>query len=233
MNARILALDTATEACSVALLDGERCEARYEEIGRGHAERILPMVREVLAAGDCELKDVDAIAVGRGPGAFTGVRIAISIAQGLAFGADKPVVLVSDLAAVAQRAVNEAGAGRVIAALDARMGEVYWGLYARGARGLVELMEQEHVSSPDRVALPADGSWQGAGSGWQLEELRNRSAGGTAAQALHPRLLPRAREIADLGRAAFERGESVPPHQALPVYLRDDVAVPLSQRSKK
>ena len=231
---RILALDTATEACSVALLDGERCEARYEEIGRGHAERILPMVREVLAAGDCELKDVDAIAVGRGPGAFTGVRIAISIAQGLAFGTDKPVVLVSDLAAVAQRAVNEAGAGRVVAAFDARMGEVYWALYARGARGLVELIEQEHVSSPGRVALPEDGSWQGAGSGWDVEGLRNRAlAGGTAAQALHPRLLPRAREIADLGRAAFERGEAVPPQRALPVYLRDNVAVPLSQRSKK
>ncbi len=231
---RILALDTATEACSVALLDGERCESRYEEIGRGHAERILPMVQEVLAAAGVALRDVDAIAVGRGPGAFTGVRIAISVAQGLAFGADKPVVLISDLAAVAQRAVNEAGAQQVVAALDARMGEVYWGIYERGPRGLVELTGQEHVGSPDRVALPADASWHGAGSGWQLEALRNRAFdGGTVAQRLLPQLFPRAQEIAGHGRAAFERGEAVPAQQALPVYLRDDVAVPLSQRGKR
>ncbi len=121
---RILALDTATEACSAALLlHGEVLE-RYEVLGRGHAERLLPMVQEVLAEGGVALAALDAVAFGRGPGAFTGLRIAAGVTQGLAFGAGLPVVPVSDLAALAARAAVHHGRRHVLACLDARMGQV-------------------------------------------------------------------------------------------------------------
>ena len=121
---RLLAIDTATQACSVALLDGETLITRYEEPGRGHAELILPMVDEVLKEGSLQLKALDCIAVGRGPGAFTGVRIAISVAQGLAFGAGLKIVPVSDLAALAQRVARTPDARTVVVCMDARRGEV-------------------------------------------------------------------------------------------------------------
>ena len=122
---KLLALDTATEACSAAVLaDGEVLE-RYELAPRRHAALILPMIESVLAEAGLEISQLDAIAVGRGPGAFTGVRIAIGIAQGIAFAADLPVALVSTLAALALGTARDTGATRIAAALDARMGEIY------------------------------------------------------------------------------------------------------------
>lgn len=230
---RILALDTATEACSVALLDGTDCITRYEEPGRGHAERILPMVGAVLAEACVKLADVDGIAVGRGPGAFTGVRIAISIAQGLAFGAGKLVAPISDLAALAQRAIDAQGATRVLACLDARMEEIYWGCFERDARGLAVAAGEERVSTAGDVQFPAGTDWQGVGSGWRVPMLVDRArAAGIAATHLYPALLPRAAEIAHLGAAVFQAGDAVAPEQALPVYLRDRVATPMSQKSR-
>ena len=230
---RILALDTATEACSVALLEGERCESRYEEIGRGHAERILPMVQEVLTAAGVALKDVDAIAVGRGPGAFTGVRIGVSVAQGLAFGAGKRVVPVSNLAALAARVMQEQGAATVLACLDARMQEVYWGVYERDS-ALVRLSGEEHVGPARTVRLPAGDDWHGAGSGWTLPELQRHALaqGAPLEGRVHPALWPRAQEIAQLAVPLFAGGHAVPPECALPVYLRDRVAHPMSQKSR-
>lgn len=230
---RLLAFDTATEACSATLIDGERCISRYEEPGRGHAERILPMIDEVLREAGIELADVDGIAVGRGPGAFTGVRIAISVAQGLAFGADKQVALVSDLAALAQRAVDEHGAPLVLASIDARMGEVYWACYERGADGLVSLAGEEHVSPASDVRFPPGAEWHGAGSGWAAEGLQRRAQSmGQASERLHGKAFPRAQEIARLAVAMFARGDLVSAEQALPVYLRDQVAVPMSHKSR-
>jgi tRNA threonylcarbamoyladenosine biosynthesis protein TsaB len=219
---KILALDTATEACSAAVLHGDTIALRYDEPRRGHSELILPMVDAVLAESRLALRDLDAIAVGRGPGAFTGVRIAVGVAQGLAFGAGKLVVPVSDLAALAQRAVFDRDARNVIACIDARMEEVYWSSFGVDSRQLVVPMSEERVGPPAEVIPPASGEWWGAGTGWALDAL----SGKLAASRTVAHLLPRAREIALLARRDFEAGKAVPPDQALPVYLRDQVARP-------
>lgn len=229
----ILALDTATEACSATLSDGARRVSRYEEPKRGHAERILPMIDEVLREAGVKLADVDGIAVGRGPGAFTGVRIAISVAQGLAFGASKRVALVSDLAALAQRTADEHEAPMVLASIDARMEEVYWAWYERGPDGLVALVGEEHVSAAADVRFPAGADWHGAGSGWAVEALQRRAQSmGAGSTRLHAALFPRAQEVARLAAPIFEGGHAVSPEEALPVYLRDQVAVPMSHKSR-
>jgi tRNA threonylcarbamoyladenosine biosynthesis protein TsaB len=150
---RVLALDTATEACSVALLDGEEIIGRYEELGKTHAQQILSMVDAVLAEAQCSLSMLDGLAASIGPGAFTGVRISVAVAQGLAFGADLRVVAVSTLEALALQAL-QSGAGHALSCLDARMGEVYWGCFAADpTRGLVE-RSVPRVGAPETVSLP-------------------------------------------------------------------------------
>jgi len=157
---KILALETATEACSAALnIDGEIRE-RFEIAPRGHSELILPMLESLLAEADIPLGQVDALAFGRGPGAFTGVRIGVGVAQGVAFGAELPVLPVSTLAALAQAT----DAGQVLAALDARMDEVYWGRYRRDERGLMRLQGEECVAAPEATPLAQGEDWLGAGS---------------------------------------------------------------------
>ena len=221
---KILALDTATEACSAALLvDGAVCE-RYEVLGRGHAERLLPMVREVLAEGGLALGAIDAIAFGRGPGGFTGLRIAAGVTQGLAYGAGLPVVPVSDLAALAARAAALHSVRLVLACLDARMAEVYWAPYDCANPAAPQALAGECVADPATVSLPAGTAhWFGAGPGFAGyptlgPRLGARLAGCDAA------LLPHAREIAQIGAAACAAGLALPAEQALPVYLRDQVA---------
>jgi tRNA threonylcarbamoyladenosine biosynthesis protein TsaB len=225
---RILALDTATEACSVALLADGRTVTRELETERGHAERILPMIDEVLTAGGVSLAQLDAIAFGRGPGAFTGVRLAASVAQGLAFGAGLPVVPISDLAAVAQRVLEaDAQTQRVLVCNDARMHEVYWACFERDACDLATRVGEERVSTPGDVTPPAgwrDAMVVGAGRGFRAyPDLRTRLAARLA--AVHD-LLPRAAEIVRLAAAQVTAGRVVRPEEALPVYLRDNVATP-------
>jgi tRNA threonylcarbamoyladenosine biosynthesis protein TsaB len=221
---QILALDTATESCSVALLSGEGLITREEEPGRGHAQIILPMIDAVLAEAGRRLTDLTAIAFGRGPGGFTGVRLAASVTQGLAFGAGLPVVPVSDLAALAQRALDaDPSAMRVLVVNDARMREVYWGCFTR-QEGLACHEGAEHVGAPGTVSLPPAWAGQavtGVGRGLAL----HLGTGPRSALAqIQDRWLPRAREIAWLARAAVARGEVVAPEEAIPVYLRDQVA---------
>ena len=221
---KILALDTATEACSVALGVGDRVFERYLELDRGHAECLLPMIDELLAEAGCELASLDAIAFGRGPGAFTGVRLAASVAQGLAFGAGIGVVPVSDLAAVAQQAAElQPEASRVLVVNDARMREVYWAEFR--VDGLVALQGTEHVGAAASVpVLPEGGGhWAAAGRGLAAyPELAERCREQGA--SLHTRLLPRAREILKLARPAVAAGQALPAELALPVYVRDRVA---------
>jgi tRNA threonylcarbamoyladenosine biosynthesis protein TsaB len=162
---KILALDTATEACSVALGIGDRTLERYVELDRGHAEQILPMIDAVLSEAGLALSQLDALAFGRGPGGFTGVRLAASVAQGLAFGADLGVVPVSDLAAVAQRATQlEPHARHVLVVNDARMREVYWAAYE--VQPELQQVGEERVDAPADVGVPAPGApWVAAGRG--------------------------------------------------------------------
>jgi len=235
---KLLAIDTATEALSVALLHDGEIDGRFEVIGRGHAERVLPMIDELLAGAGWRLDTLDAIAFGRGPGAFTGVRIAVSVAQGLAFGANLPVVPVSDLAALGARALAQARADGVacdaaLACLDARMGEVYEGLARARPDGGVELLS-ERLARPEHVSLdvltPRETA-VGAGHGLAAYPSIGASLGRRLA-ASYAALLPRAQEIARLAAIEYAAGRIVDAEAAQPVYLRDNVAAQ-STRSPK
>jgi tRNA threonylcarbamoyladenosine biosynthesis protein TsaB len=173
---RILAIDTSGEACSAALLTEKGLQQRLALEPRRHADLILGMVAALMEEADLRLRDLDALAFGRGPGSFTGVRIATAVVQGLAFGGDVPVVPVSTLAGLAQGQHRRQGARQCLAALDARMGELYWGRYVQDGQGLMRLVGEEAVTTPAFADLPEEAGWQGAGSGWETygDLLRQR-----------------------------------------------------------
>ncbi len=221
---KLLAIDTAAEACSAALfLDGE-VRSRFLHAPRRHGELILSLMEELLAEAGLRLTELDALAFGRGPGAFTGIRIATGVIQGAAFGADLPVVAVSNLVALAQRHFREGGHRRILAAFDARMGEVYWGAFQVDGGGLARGLGPEQVTAPERVAVPEGEGWHGVGSGWGTHGAVLAERVGQALSSLTPDLVCHAHEVAVLGAALFAEGEGVSAERALPVYLRDQVA---------
>ena len=225
---RLLAIDTSNGACSCALwLDGD-CRQRYEVAPRGHGLLLLPMVESLLEEAGIALAELDALVLGRGPGSFTGLRIATGMVQGLAFAVDRPVVPVSSLAALAQGSYGADGeaASRVLTAFDARMGEVYWGAYQRDVDGRVTLLGDEAVCAPERVELPADSDWVGVGEGWQVHHDVLSAAvvvGGGRVTVMQQPLYPEARHLVELGVVAWRNGVAVPAEQAAPVYLRNKV----------
>lgn len=221
---RILAIETATEACSVALLLEDEVQERFEIAPRQHAALLLPFVESLLAAAGLGLNRLDAIAFGCGPGSFTGLRIAAGMTQGLAFGADLPVVPVSTLAALAQGTVTQHGVQAVLAALDARMKEVYWGAFRCDTRGLVEPLGGEAVCAPQRVRVPTPDHWVGAGSGWDsyADVLATQCC--IASADIYWNLNPHAADVARLAVDVFRQGRAVSAQQAIPVYLRNNVA---------
>lgn len=222
---RILAIDTATEACSVALWNDGTTFAHFELCPREHTQRILPLVRAALADAEVTLTDLDALAFGRGPGSFTGVRIGIGIAQGLALGAELPMIGVSTLATMAQGAWRKTGATRVLAAIDARMGEVYWAEYQRDADGVWHGEETEAVLKPEAVSdrlQQLDGSWAMVGTGWGAwPELAAKSPLTLTDGEM---LLPTAEDMLPIARQLFAAQKWVAVEQAEPVYLRNEVA---------
>ena len=220
----ILAIETASDACSCALRAGESTLERHLVAPRRHAELVLSMVEELLEEAGLALAELDALAFGRGPGSFTGLRIAAGVTQGLAYGADLPVVPVSSLGALAQGAFREDGHGRVLAAFDARIGEVYWGVYEDDGEGSMVARTEDLVAAPATVPVPADGPWFGAGEGWLAygEALIDRLGGRCTGS--DPDRLPRALDVATLAVRAHERGESVSAEHAVPVYVRNTVA---------
>jgi len=223
---KLLAIETATEACSAALyIDGE-IGLRYEVKPRGHSELLLGMMDALLAEADLKPAQLDAMAFGRGPGSFTGVRIATGVVQGAAFGAELPVVPVSTLAALAQRAFRERGERRLLPAYDARMQELYWAAYQVDEQGLVQPVQSERVARVEQIPQPEGAGWYGVGSGWAAygDVLLDR-LGSAVVTGSDPDLLCSAFDVALLGVAGFERGEAVMPEAALPIYLRDNVAV--------
>jgi tRNA threonylcarbamoyladenosine biosynthesis protein TsaB len=222
---KLLALDTSTECCSAALLLGSG-ELRLRSVltERGHAELILPMIDALLVEAGVRLADLDGLAFGRGPGAFTGLRVAAGVAQGLAFGAGLKVVPVSSLAAVAEQLPSDASGG-ILVCNDARMGEIYWATYRREA-GRAEPVEftPEAVSPPERVAF-VDGVRHLAGNApGRYQRLLERAL--AAGVQVHDGLYPRADAVARLGAVALAAGRGVDAAEALPIYVRDDVARP-------
>ncbi|PSU86003.1 tRNA (adenosine(37)-N6)-threonylcarbamoyltransferase complex dimerization subunit type 1 TsaB [Photobacterium phosphoreum] len=224
MSTKILAVDTATENCSVALMIGDDVISRCEYAPREHTTKILPMIDAVLADAGIKLKQLDALAYGRGPGSFTGVRIGIGIAQGLAFGANLPMIGVSTLAAMAQGSFRLHQAEHVLTAIDARMGELYWAQYQRKTDGDWLLLGNEQVIAPDVLLanVQADqNTWLTAGTGWEaypelLSQLPFKAQLGNV-------LYPDSQDMVHLAKYAFARGEIVTAEAASPVYLRDTV----------
>ncbi|MFM5225574.1 tRNA (adenosine(37)-N6)-threonylcarbamoyltransferase complex dimerization subunit type 1 TsaB [Aeromonas veronii] len=220
---KILAVDTATEACSAALLVGDKLFSRWEETPRDHTRKILPMVQAVLEDAGISLSDLDAIAFGRGPGSFTGVRIGISVAQGLAFGAGVPLIGISTLAAMAQGAYRLDGAQQVLTAIDARMNEVYFGRYEL-IDGRMQLVGDEVVSEPAAL-VDVRGKLAGPATcvGTGFETYGETLSGLADELAVSQVRFPAAEDMLPLARAAWLAGEAVPVEQATPVYLRDKV----------
>lgn len=221
MTIKLLAIDTATEQCSVALLSESLALQRCVPTPRSHADLVLPMVQELLSEAGWRMTDLSAIAFGRGPGAFTGVRIAIGVAQGLAFATELPLLPISDLAAVAQQAADDLPIGaQLLVCMDARMGEVYAGQFAIAADGLVIPVGVEQVCAPEQIDVPVHELSLVMGTGLRAyETLRSRYA----ALPLRDDALPRASEIARLALRDWHAGLSVSAELAAPVYLRDRV----------
>ncbi len=221
---RILAIDTATEACSVALYNDGTARAHFELCPREHTQRILPLVRDILNQGGLSLSELNALAYGRGPGSFTGVRIGIGIAQGLALGAELPMIGVSTLATMAQGAWRLTGATRVLAAIDARMGEVYWAEYQRDEQGVWHGEETEAVLKPEAVAerlKQLDGDWATVGTGWQAwPEMASNSRVVVSDGQI---TLPAAEDMLPLAIQAFNAKRTQAVEHAEPVYLRNEV----------
>ena len=218
---KLLAIDTSTEACSAALhIDGEIYE-RYEIAPRRHAELILSMADQLLTQAGIKLNTLDALAFGRGPGSFTGVRIASGVIQGLSFASELPVVSVSSLAVMAQGAVGKSQT--LFSAIDARMEEIYWCFYRVAEDQLVLPLNDEKVSSPDSIDFSGPEPCYGIGSGWgRYRDVLIQKFGKYLA-GIDAECYPRARDMIPLAIRDFKQGNVVAAGDALPVYLRNEV----------
>ncbi len=236
---KLLALETATEACSVALYVDGKTRERFEIAPRRHAELLLPWIGELLADAGVAKSQIDAIACGHGPGAFTGVRLAVATLQGLALALDRPALGISTLHALARpamRRLDAAGEAHigVLAAIDARMGEVYAGAFVRDAAQGWRAQGTEAVLPPERFVAPDSPSrWHGMGTGFAAVEGALAKRCGDALVWLDEAALPHAADVAELAVAAFLRGEALPPERVQPAYLRDKVALTLEEQGKK
>ncbi|WP_262965133.1 tRNA (adenosine(37)-N6)-threonylcarbamoyltransferase complex dimerization subunit type 1 TsaB [Methylobacter psychrophilus] len=240
---KLLAVETSTEACSAALIIDGVVSERFELAPKEHTRLILPMIDELMSAAGLKPQQLDALAFSCGPGSFTGVRIATAVIQGIALGADLPIVPVSTLAAIAQdffdknndKPLRESlkiaptNCNLAFTAMDARMGEIFWGVYQRNEQGFAELIGKESVTTAVDVEFP-DLIGAGVGSGWGVyhDELMARLAGRVSYCEIDN--LPRAGAIAILGAQGFKQGLAVTVEQAMPVYLRDKVAKKESER---
>ena len=228
---RLLALDTSSLACSVALQVDDEVSWRHEEQAREHTRILVPMIEDVLAEAGVAVADLDAIVLGNGPGSFIGMRIATSVAQGLAHGAGLGIVPVSSLLAVAAQVIADEGVRAVAVCQDAHMNEVYLGLYAAGPDGVPDLVGAERIHDLSVIAeLELEpGRFTAAGFGWQrypglLQANRPFLAGVSGLS------YPTARHLLAAGRALAESGAAVDPQDIVPAYLRQTVARPAPRR---
>jgi tRNA threonylcarbamoyladenosine biosynthesis protein TsaB len=222
---KILAVETSTEYCSVALWRGGEVDDDGERAGQRHSELLLPMVHGLLVRHGLKVRDLDGLAFGEGPGSFTGLRIGCGVVQGLAFGAGLKVAGVGTLLAMAAAA----GADRVVCCLDARMGEIYHAAYARSAAGW-DAVHAPGLWPPEQAPALPSGAWAGCGSGFaaHAQVLERRYAGRLS--AIMPEVVPHARHVAELAARDFT-GRAVAPERAVPLYLRDKVALKTTERS--
>ena len=217
----ILVLDTATEACSVALLHKNQTTFINELSPRTHTQRILPMVDKLLSQAKMSLKEVDALAFGRGPGSFTGVRVGVSGAQGLALGANLPVIPISNLLAMAEEAYQTLGVKDVVALIDARMNEVYFAQYQRNPNGWQEIVA-EQVCSPERAIdqIQIDKKPVVVGTGWQAHlQIFQEKLPLVASEIT----LPSAKFMLSLAQRALAENKTQSALEIEPVYLRNEV----------
>lgn len=222
----LLAIDTCTEACSAALLHRQHIQERYQCAPRAHTQLILPMMQSLLDEAGLRLRDLDALAFTRGPGSFTGIRIAASIIQASAFAADLPVVLVSSLQCLAQGAYRELQTQQVFTAIDARLQEVFFATYRlQEGSAILQACSTEQLCLPQQCEATGLTDFVGVGSGWDQyhslleEQFKNRL------QRWLPQRYPRAYDAAVIAADAYQRGESVTAVNALPTYLRETVAL--------
>jgi len=230
---KILAIETATEACSAALYNDGEVIHRYELAPRKHTQLILPMMDEILSESGVSKSQLDAIAFGRGPGAFTGLRIAVGIAQGLALSLDKPLIAISTLAAMAQQILETQNVTdtQMIPAIDARMNEVYWGHYAN-KDGEAVLTSQEQVSAPD-LLIEQNAPSLVFGSGWDAYHAEFLAQPADWVAGAGSDVFPSAEHIATLASYAWQRGELIDAADAEPTYLRNNVAKKKAEQGNK
>lgn len=226
----LLAIETSTESLSLAACRGDAVFSSHVEAGQRHAEMILVSISALLDQAGLRLADLDGIAYGEGPGSFTGLRIACGVVQGLALARGSKVLGVSTLLALAE----EGAADRAYACIDARMGEVYHAAYrrdpGRGGGGAWQVHHAPGLCRPQDVPVPEGGAWTGLGSGFAAhgEVLRGRLGG--ALDRVEPAVFPTAAAVLRLARPRFGRGEGSAPEAAIPIYLRDKVALKSSER---
>lgn len=235
---KLLALETSTDACSVALQINGEIKVDHRIAPQQHAQLLLPMIDKILVDAGITLAGLDGVAFGRGPGSFTGVRIAAATTQGIAFGADIGVIPVSSLQALAQGAYRTQASSHVFASFDARMDEVYWGVYGVDADGgdeLIQPLQDDRVCSPQQVVIPTkvdEFRWSLVGSGAdQYQDVLSTAIGSNVLVKYTSDCWPSAQDVLRVAQPMAQAGDFVSAEQALPVYLRDRVALTEAQRA--
>ncbi len=224
---KLLALDTSTENLSLALMIDGEIDTFDQEVGNASSAHVLPKIQKLLETANITLAELDGIAFGAGPGSFTGVRIAAGVTQGLAFGADIPVVNVGTLLALAEAS----GAEKVITCLDARMHEVYHAVYVKQSEGWQEVIAPT-VCKPAEVPVVEGENWVGVGSGWKTYHDALAAVYGNQVMATQPELMPSASAIIHLALPQFLTGKALPANEAMPVYIRNRVALTTRERAQ-
>lgn len=220
---RLLCIDTSTEACSAAVCADGQISARTVTEPRAHADLILDMITTVMDEASLRVSSLTAVAFGCGPGSFTGIRIGTSVALAIAFAHEHPVIPVSCLATLAQGAMREHAAERVVAAMDARMSEVYWGLFER-QRGRAVPIAAESVSEPQQLGQLPPGKWLGIGSAWNNYAVTLHDACGAGLIGWQAERFPQAADMVSLAAHELACGRTLAARDAHPVYLRNRVA---------
>jgi tRNA threonylcarbamoyladenosine biosynthesis protein TsaB len=224
---KLLALDTSTEYLSLAILNQGQLVIHHQQAGAMASQLILPQIQHLLSKANLVLSELNGIAFGAGPGAFTGVRVAVGVAQGLAFGAKLPVIGLNTLNAVAEAS----GESKVIVCLDARMGEVYHAVYQKNGKQWIEIMAAS-VCKPESVPKIDGKEWVGVGSGWRVHESILSQQYQHQLDNVMPDILPTAEAIIALAKPQFEAGLAVAANLAMPVYVRNRVALTTQEREQ-